>query len=84
MVNSAKAILLSEKIKTNTQANIISQFDELFVSTNKVKLNVSFSDLIYQIKVYPPTKEFALNYIESAETFLKTLRAYREKDIATL
>ncbi len=84
MVNSAKAILLSEKIKTNTQANIISQFDELFVSTNKVNLGISFSDLIYQIKMYPPTKAFALNYIESAEVFLKAVKAYREKDIAVL
>lgn len=83
MVNSAKAILLSENIKTNTQANIISQFDELYVSTNKVKLGVSFSDLVYQIKAFPPTKAFALSYIESAETFLKTVKIFREKDIAT-
>jgi sulfite reductase (ferredoxin) len=83
MVNSAKAILLSENIKTNTQANIISQFDELYISTNKVKLGVSFSDLVYQIKAFPPTKEFALSYIESAETFLKTVKIFREKDIAT-
>lgn len=83
MVNSAKAILLSENIKTNTQANIISQFDELYVSTNKVKLGVSFSDLVYQIKAFPPTKDFALSYIESAETFLKTVKIFREKDIAT-
>ena len=31
MVNSAKAILLSENIKTNSQAGIILQFDELFI-----------------------------------------------------
>ncbi|MFT5791465.1 MAG: sulfite reductase (ferredoxin), partial [Saprospiraceae bacterium] len=43
MVNSAKAILLSENIKTNTQVGIISQFDELFVGTKRIELGTSFS-----------------------------------------
>ncbi|WP_397363661.1 HEPN domain-containing protein [Olleya sp. R77988] len=77
MVNSAKAILLSENIKTNTQAGIISQFDQQFVSTKKIELGTSFSDLIYQIKVHTPTKDFAANYIKSAEVFLEAVRGYR-------
>ena len=83
MVNSAKAILLSENIKTNTQAGIISQFDELFVMTKKVDLGMAFSDVIYQIKVYPPSKEFANNYINIAAQFLKHVKAYRELKVAT-
>ncbi|APY01100.1 HEPN domain-containing protein [Lacinutrix venerupis] len=81
MVNAAKAILLSENVKTNTQAGIISQFDELFVSTNKVELGNTFSDLIYQIKVFPPTKEFAINYLQSAKTFLQVVKQYRESQL---
>ncbi|MGB6267620.1 MAG: HEPN domain-containing protein, partial [Olleya sp.] len=69
MVNSAKAILLSENISTNTQAGIISQFDELFVVTKKIALKTSFSDIIYQIKVHQPTKAFATSYIKNAEAF---------------
>jgi len=79
MVNSAKAILISEDIKTNTQAGIISQFEDLFSKTNKIDLGVSFSDLIYQIKVFPPTQEFASGYIKNAEQFLEKVRAYRAK-----
>lgn len=79
MVNSAKAILLSENITTNTQAGIISQFDELIVETKKIDLGASFSDLIYQIKVFPPTKDFAKNYIQTAELFLAKVRDYREE-----
>ena len=82
MVNSAKAILLSENVKTNTQAGIISQFDELFVETKRVELGTSFSDLIYQIKMYPPTEDFAVNYINSAEEFLTIVRAFRTADVA--
>ena len=79
MVNSAKAILISEDIKTNTQAGIISQFEELFSKTNKIDLGVSFSNLIYQIKVFPPTQDFASGYIKNAEQFLEKVRAYRAK-----
>ena len=82
MVNSAKAILLSEDIKTNTQAGIIKQFDELFVETKKIDLGIPFSDVIYQIKVCPPSKDFANNYINTAEQFLKHVKAYRELEVA--
>lgn len=81
MVNSAKAILLSENIKTNTQAGIIKQFDELFIENNRIDLGSSFSDIIYQIKVYPPTEDFASNYIKAAEQFLKNVRAFRETQV---
>lgn len=81
MVNSAKAILLSENIKSNTQAGIIKQFDELFIDTNRIDLGSSFSDIIYQIKVYPPREDFASNYIKAAEQFLKNVRAFRETQV---
>ena len=82
MVNSAKAILLSENVKTNTQAGIIQQFDELFVETKRVDLGAPFSDIIYQIKALPPSKEFASNYISTAQKFLKSVRTFREAEVA--
>jgi len=82
MVNSAKAILLSENITTNSQAGIIKQFDELFVDTNKIELGASFSDVIYQIKTVPPTEDFASNYINTAQQFLKSVRAFRDEQVA--
>ncbi|WMI69566.1 HEPN domain-containing protein [Mangrovimonas sp. YM274] len=77
MVNSAKAILISEDISVNTQAGIISQFDAEFVETNRVRLGGTFSELIYQIKNNAPTKEFAENYIKSAKVFLSNVKTYR-------
>jgi sulfite reductase (ferredoxin) len=82
MVNSAKAILLSEDIKTNTQAGIIKQFDELFVDTKRIALGNSFSDIIYQIKVSAPSKDFASNYIKTAQQFLESVRTFREEEVA--
>ena len=77
MVNSAKAMLLAENKSTNTHAGIVSQFDETFISSGKLDLGTTFSELIYQIKEQVPTKEFASNYILNANLFLEKVRAYR-------
>ncbi|WP_418509181.1 HEPN domain-containing protein [Corallibacter sp.] len=79
-VNSAKAILLTENKSTNSQAGIIKQFDEDFVATKRIPLDVSFSELVLQIKENAPSKAFAEQYFKSAEAFLKTVKTYREND----
>ena len=77
LVNSAKAMLLSENKKTNTQAGIISQFDQEFVTSGKIDLGISFSEFIYQIKKETPSREFAFNYIANTEKFLEKVKAFR-------
>ena len=77
MVNSAKALLLAENISTNTQAGIISQFDDIFVQSGKIDLGLTFSELIYQLNKFAPTEDFATIYIESANQFLEKVKAYR-------
>ena len=83
-VNGAKALLLSENVSTNTQANIISQFDETFITTEKIKLNSSFSDLVYQINKNEPTEVFARQYAEQSVAFFETIEAYRTKELASV
>lgn len=80
-VNGAKALLLSENISTNTQANIINQFDDTFINTNKIQLNSSFSELVYQINKNEPSKAFAKQYAEQSVAFFETIEAYREKEL---
>ena len=77
LVNTAKAMLLADKKKTNTHASIISQFDEVFVTSKKIDIGISFSELIYQINKYAPTEEFAEIYIKNSTKFLQKVRAYR-------
>jgi sulfite reductase (ferredoxin) len=81
LVNSAKAMLLSENKVTNSQAGIIRQFDEEFVLSRKIDLGLPFSDLIYQIKKNPPSREFAINYLANARQFLDKVKTYRELEI---
>ena len=80
LANSAKALLLADNQKTNTHAGIIRQFDEFFVATGKIDLDTSFSELIYQINKFAPTKDFASKYIENANGFLQKVRAFREAE----
>ena len=80
-VNGAKALLLSENVSTNTQANIINQFDENFIATKKIELNSSFSELVYQINKNEPTKAFARQYAEQSVKFFEAIEAFRTKEL---
>lgn len=81
IVNSAKALLLAEDIKTNTQAGIIAQFDELFVETGKITLATTFKQFAYQLNQHEPSEDFASKYLEDAQLFLNRVDAYRTKEV---
>ena len=81
IVNSAKALLLAEDVKTNTQAGIIAQFDEVFVETGKIELATTFKEFAYQLNENEPSEAFAIKYLEDAHLFLKRVDAYRTKEV---
>ena len=82
IVNTAKALLIAEGIKTNTQAGIISSFQEQFVATHKIELEGSFDDLVYQIKNRKPTKIFAASYLKDAKLFYSKIDAFRKTAVS--
>ncbi|AOW20607.1 HEPN domain-containing protein [Urechidicola croceus] len=84
MINTAKALLLSEDKKTNTHAGIIKDFDEHFVMTNVIDLPTSFSTFVYQINKNEPSEAFAKKYLEDAKSFLGKVDAYRTKELNTV
>jgi sulfite reductase (ferredoxin) len=81
-VNGAKALLLAENQKTNHHAGIINLFDTVFIESNKITLDSTFKDLVYQINQNEPTEAFAKKYIQEAISFFTDLETYRAKDIA--
>ncbi|WP_348813047.1 nitrite reductase [Flavobacterium maritimum] len=81
-VNGAKALLLAENQKTNHHAGIISLFDTVFIESNKIELNSTFADLVYQINQNEPSEAFAQKYIQEAVSFFENLETYRAKDLA--
>ncbi len=80
LINTAKALLLTESKKTNTQAGIISQFEEVF--KDKIELETSFSDLVYQIKNNEPSKYFAQKYLKEAKSFYLKAATFRCKTVS--
>ncbi|SDB56059.1 sulfite reductase (ferredoxin) [Flavobacteriaceae bacterium MAR_2010_188] len=81
LVNAAKALLLSEDISTNTQANIIDSFEETFIEKGLIDLNQSFKTLIYQIRENEPNEQFAKKYANDALNFFDQVEAYRSKSL---
>ncbi len=81
-VNSAKAILVSEGIKTNTQSGIVKDFDTHLVDSGKITLDTSFNDLVYQINKFEPSADFAKYYLDQAKIFNDALHTFRNAQLA--
>jgi sulfite reductase (ferredoxin) len=81
-VNGAKAILLAENQKTNHHAGIIDLFDTVFIESNKIELDSTFKELVYQIKENEPSQAFAQKYIQEGIAFFDKIEKYRAKDLA--
>ncbi|CAL2091905.1 HEPN domain-containing protein [Tenacibaculum sp. 190524A05c] len=77
-VNTAKALLTSEGVKTNTHDGIINNFQETFVATNRIELSENFPALIYQINKNKPSKEFAYNYLNQTKGFYQKIDTFRK------
>ncbi|SHJ22131.1 sulfite reductase (ferredoxin) [Arenibacter nanhaiticus] len=84
MVNTAKALLTSEKTKVNTHVSIIKDFDSIFVASGKIALKASFEELVLQINKNKPSEEFAKGYLETAEAFLATAHTYRKLELSEI
>lgn len=82
MLGAAKALLMAENAKTNTQAKIVAAFNETHVQSGRIALEGSFAELVYQFKQQPPSPEFAAYYRAAAGEFLAAAKALREHETA--
>ncbi|MFL0092258.1 nitrite/sulfite reductase [Tenacibaculum maritimum] len=81
IINTAKALLTASGVKTNTQASIVSNFEEIFIVTKKIKLPTTFADFVYQIKKNKPTADFAEKYLNETKSFYQTIDVYRKASL---
>ena len=79
MINTAKAVLIGENIKTNTQAGIVKDFDQYFVENGLIKLDGTLGDLIYQIKSNKADAAFSRQYFAAAQNFYNLVDNLRTK-----
>ncbi len=80
-VGAAKALLLSEDKKSNTQMDIIRAFDEHFVTTGVLPIEGGFANQVLQINKNEPTPTFARNYLASATDFLAQVHRVRNQQL---
>ena len=79
LLNTAKAVLVGENIKTNTQAGITEQFDRYFVDSGLLDLKRRFSEIIYQIRENEPGENFARAYLGDTSDFYSLISSLRKK-----
>lgn len=80
-VIGAKALLLSVDIKCNTQIGILESFEEHFGQTEDFGQAKSFKTLVLQMKSQEPEKDFAHEYFQSANSFLRQVRTFRQRQL---
>lgn len=80
IISGAKALLLGKSLKTNTQNDIINDFDKYFVDTLEINVNGTFREFVLQINKNEPSKLFAETYLKDAKDFIKQASALREKE----
>lgn len=78
IISGAKALLLGKSLKTNTQNDIINDFEKHFVSTGDVNVSGEFRAFVLQINQNEPSKVFAQQYLKDATQFIKQISALRE------
>ncbi|MEM1137355.1 MAG: nitrite reductase [Bacteroidota bacterium] len=84
LVISAKALLLSNDHKCNTQISIIKDFDTHFVETGIFSFpnGQSFESIVLQLNKHTPERTFAQTYLEQGQSFFKQVNKYRASQLA--
>ncbi len=81
-ITGAKALLLGENAKNNTQMSVINDFDTFFVEKGLFSFDEgSFKEHVLRINKNEPTKEFAELYKKEAAEFLAKLKEVRENQL---
>lgn len=79
-VHTAKAILLAENVKCNSQASVLKAYDEHFGSKGPLSLqNSTFEQLVLVMNKQAPTEQFANEYIAQAIKFHAEASAWRNQ-----
>ena len=81
IVNSAKALLTAEKVKVNTHASIIRDFDKLYVEEGKIAFEGGIGEVALQLNKNEPSEAFAKSYLEDAKTVLQKLETFRKLEL---
>ncbi len=92
LITSAKALLMTTEVSTNTQYGIINDFETNFGSAFKYKIptefqvadseETPFKSLVFSINKFEASEAFASYFITSATALLEFVNEYREKQLS--
>ena len=83
MIVGAKALLMGEGVKCNTQIKILKDFDKEIRDKGFASfLENSFEETVLQINKNEPSLEFAKTYFEVAKNFILNIDELRKEQIA--
>ena len=71
LVNTAKALLLSEGKRTNSHMSIINQFEEVFIESGRLKLDFPFKTTALKMRDEKPSGQLAEKLIQNTRLFLQ-------------
>ncbi|MCX2741040.1 nitrite/sulfite reductase [Pontibacter anaerobius] len=80
-VSTAKALLLDKNVSTNTQHNILQEFDAHFVAPGIFRFEPDFTSRVLQINQNEPSQTFATDYLSQALVFLQEANRYRKEKV---
>lgn len=78
-IKAAKALLTTKEVNTNSQSNIINQFDAVFPEYEASQKR-SFKNGIDQFLAQPPAPVFTRDFIEKTQTVLAWIKWRRNED----
>lgn len=78
-VIGAKALLLADDIKCNTQIGILKDFDSHFEENRIWSGGDTFTEHVLRMKKEAPTQVFAARYLEDAKKFIQAVRELRNQ-----
>jgi sulfite reductase (ferredoxin) len=78
-IHAAKALLLDQKVKCNTQQGIIDDFDSIKADKFSFFKGDSFKDFILRINKYKPNKEFGEAYYIELKSFVEQAKELRNQ-----
>ena len=81
IVNTSKALLLSENKKTNSQLSIIEAFDETFIQSGLISFDGDYKTWVTRHAQPFPSTDEALNYLNQANAFYANVLMYRENQL---
>ena len=75
-IQTAKALLLDQKVHCNTQSGIIVDFDKHLDKFHSLNIS-NFTEFILQINKYKPSKYFSSSYYSQVKSFVDKAKEFR-------